>query len=59
MTECNRCKTIIDETEACWWCLGPLCPECWDEYGHCGHPEAAEYQATIIWSLNTFEHNLY
>ena len=51
MTECNRCEKPIDETEACWWCLSPLCPECWDQYGHCGHPEADEYQATIMWSL--------
>ena len=42
MDWCNRCgkKVKTHESEMCWYCLGILCPECWDEYGHCEHPEA-------------------
>lgn len=41
---CGRCgKKIFDDSwETCWWCAGPLCVDCWEEYGHCGHPEADE-----------------
>jgi hypothetical protein len=39
---CNRCnKSITDEDrEFCWYCHGDLCYDCWDAWGHCGHPEA-------------------
>ena len=39
---CGRCGKSIpaDEDEACWFCMGALCYRCWDQYGHCGHPEA-------------------
>lgn len=41
---CGRCgkEGTLDEMEACWYCLGPLCSECWDKYGHCGHQRAEE-----------------
>jgi len=41
---CGRCGRIIPGTEAehCWYCPKRLCRECWDEHGHCGHPEADE-----------------
>jgi len=41
-TICGRCKKEIpvDEAETCWYCHADLCFECWDEVGHCGHPEA-------------------
>lgn len=41
-TICGRCKRVIrqDHAEICWYCLEDLCYDCWDEYGHCGHPEA-------------------
>jgi len=39
---CNRCNVEIEDgrEEFCCWCTSPLCYECWDEYGHCGHEEA-------------------
>ena len=39
---CGRCQQPIKvaEAEICWYCLRYLCYECWDEFGHCGHPEA-------------------
>lgn len=39
---CGRCEVAVsDETaEWCWWCVGPLCSQCWETVGHCGHPEA-------------------
>jgi hypothetical protein len=41
---CNRCKAPLTDktTEWCWWCHEPLCDDCWDKHGHCGHPEADE-----------------
>jgi uncharacterized CHY-type Zn-finger protein len=41
-TRCGRCKKEISsvDAETCWYCIEDLCPGCWDEYGHCGHPEA-------------------
>jgi len=43
-TNCGRCKKETDNgnEEACWYCIGPLCGDCWEEFGHCGHPEADE-----------------
>ena len=42
--KCNRCKKKItdEDREFCWFCIGDLCYECWDEYGHCGHSKADE-----------------
>lgn len=40
---CGRCQKQIEspeDGELCWYCGGDLCYECWDEVGHCGHPEA-------------------
>lgn len=36
---CGSCGKPIDpdEAEICWYCQGPLCGECWEEKGHCGH----------------------
>ena len=42
---CGRCPKELhgfEETEWCWWCEGPLCKDCWENFGHCGHPEADE-----------------
>jgi len=41
-TLCKRCRKTISEYEYCWYCMDPLCVECWDEFGHCGHKEADE-----------------
>lgn len=38
---CRRCGANAGhDPEVCWYCSGPLCVECWDKYGHCGHSEA-------------------
>lgn len=37
---CNRCKAVVAKPEGCWYCSADLCDACWDEHGHCGHPEA-------------------
>lgn len=44
MTRCGRCgeETERDHAEVCWYCRADLCVECWERYGHCGHPEAVE-----------------
>lgn len=38
--ECGRCENMTIAHEVCWYCQGPLCDDCWDGHGHCGHPEA-------------------
>lgn len=47
-TTCTRCKKGIEEDkeEYCWFCSGHLCKECWEEFGHCGHPEAEKQNDT-------------
>lgn len=63
--ECGRCgKPIwdLDDAETCWWCTGPLCYECWEEYGHCGHPEAEamnEYARSVPQPALTDDENWY
>jgi len=44
MTRCGFCDRRVEESEAeyCWYCGGRLCGLCWEEVGHCGHPEADE-----------------
>ena len=44
MAYCGRCGNQIpgDRAESCWFCQVGLCYDCWDEFGHCGHPEADE-----------------
>ena len=41
---CGRCEKEVDmdKAEYCWYCIHELCVDCWDKYGHCGHPEADE-----------------
>lgn len=48
-TRCNRCGRVIaiDEAGACWWCNADLCFDCWDLYGHCGHPDADRFEANL------------
>lgn len=37
---CRRCNATTDGVpDMCWWCSGPLCNDCWDRYGHCGHEQ--------------------
>lgn len=49
MSTCGRCNQSVrvSETETCWYCGEPLCIECWDTYGHCGHEEADEINAKL------------
>lgn len=52
IVRCGRCGKEIerDDAEVCWWCQGDLCFECWERYGHCGHPEAEEVnERTRAW----------
>ena len=42
---CARCAAPGAE-EYCWYCLGRLCSKCWEEFGHCGEPEAIEANRT-------------
>ena len=39
---CGRCGAWVtdEDREFCWYCQGPLCLECWEEHGHCGHASA-------------------
>jgi len=39
---CGCCGVFIPSgrDELCWYCEGPLCADCWELEGHCGHPEA-------------------
>lgn len=41
---CGRCasSTGVEDPEGCWFCHADLCDDCWETYGHCGHPEADE-----------------
>jgi hypothetical protein len=49
VTYCRRCgkKIPADHAEGCWYCSGDLCGECWERYGHCGHPEADAINARM------------
>jgi len=46
---CRRCGTEIPAggEETCWYCGGPLCFECWDAVGHCGHDEAERINTEV------------
>jgi len=49
LSHCRRCgrKVLADHAETCWYCRGDLCGECWESYGHCGHPEADAIRARM------------
>lgn len=42
LNACGRCDKSFPliEAKTCWYCMGVLCGECWEEFGHCGHPQA-------------------
>jgi hypothetical protein len=42
LIHCKRCHARESEftAETCWYCDGQLCYQCWEDFGHCGHPEA-------------------
>lgn len=46
-TFCARCgQPISDEhPQTCWYCGADICIACWEDPGHCGHPEAAKANA--------------
>ena len=41
---CNRCRKPIrdEDAEYCVCCPERLCFDCWDDWGHCGHPHMFE-----------------
>jgi len=45
--QCGRCRITVTlgGEERCWLCHAPLCGDCWEECGHCEHPEAHEMNA--------------
>ena len=47
--QCSRCGQSLryDQTERCWWDFAPLCGDCWERYGHCGHAEADQVNGQI------------
>jgi len=49
--KCGRCEVEIadGDDEACSYgdCPKPLCYVCWEDVGHCGHPEAFERDAKL------------
>jgi hypothetical protein len=57
MTKCKRCGKIIpkDWAEVCWYCNGPLCFDCWEVYGHCGHPEADAINERVRAALERYK----
>ncbi len=59
-TGCGRCGKPVtpDTSESCWFCLGDLCVECWDRFGHCGHPGADETNDLIRAGLE-YENEIY
>lgn len=42
VVSCGGCGRDMhaDVAEYCWYCSGPLCGDCWERVGHCGHAEA-------------------
>ena len=34
---CGKCDKKITDWEACAYCPNPLCSNCWERWGHCGH----------------------
>lgn len=46
-TGCGRCEESFNDYETCWFCLGQLCEECWDEFGHCGHERADQINERV------------
>ena len=44
LTTCGRCGLTVRPMirTTCWWCLRPMCLQCWKDPGHCGEPEALE-----------------
>lgn len=59
LVKCGRCSRRVREVKAetCWWCTEPLCYDCWDRHGHCGHPEAEEMnrKARLVKQPNTLK----
>lgn len=59
MLKCGRCggDVKVGDEEYCWWCCGELCVDCWEEHGHCGHPEAdqANQRAREVGSIRAYD----
>ncbi|HKQ00519.1 MAG TPA: hypothetical protein VJ735_09335 [Actinomycetes bacterium] len=53
---CGRCAAELgpnDRIELCVWCEGPLCWECWEVPGHCGHAEWELINRAIQRAMNS------
>ena len=46
---CGRCAREIQPGagELCFFCEGPICEPCWEEFGWCPHPGADDWQAKL------------
>ena len=47
--ECGNCGRDVqpEVAEYCWYCGGPLCGNCWEDTGHCGHQDAFALDARL------------
>ncbi len=44
-SHCGRCGVELcdpKKADVCFYCIAPMCHNCWDNHGHCGHPEAVK-----------------
>jgi hypothetical protein len=50
MVPCGYCGRAVEKAgaERCWHCHSPLCGDCWEEIGHCGHPEAYQRDRELV-----------
>lgn len=55
---CNVCGKLLDTgtEERCWFCNAPLCYDCWDKYGHCGHRGADMINMHIRTNIHIADH---
>ena len=47
---CGQCGSAVrpEVAEHCWFCGGPLCGDCWEAIGHCGHAEAFRLNRELV-----------
>jgi len=50
LVTCGNCGGDVRKSlaEFCWYCSGPLCGDCWETTGHCGHPEAYQKDRELV-----------
>ena len=52
---CGRCQVPIEQGEPCWYCEQLLCVDCWEDTGHCGHPDADAQGYVSMPNVNVVE----